>query len=160
MPEKKKVVLSTAQREKLLRIIRTGKRSSRAVLRARILIKSASGWTDEQIAQALETSRTTVRRTRLRRRAKGVVKALAEEPRTGAPHKLTVEEEARVIALACSTPPTGHCRWTVRLLAQTAVERKLIPPVVPETVRAVLKKTRSNLGNFRAGVMSSLPQPF
>lgn len=160
MPEKNEVSLSSKQRQKLLRIVRTGKQSSRAVLRARILIKSANGWTDEQIANALETSTATVRRTRLHRIAEGVVSALAEKPRSGAPHKLTLEDEARLVALACSTPPAGKCRWTIRLLAKTATDRKLIPSVVPETVRAVLKKTKSSPGKSKAGVMWKLTQSF
>jgi transposase len=124
------------------------------------LLKSAEGWTDEQIAEGLLTSRDTVRRTRLRGATLGALAALQEKPRVGAPHKLTLEEEARLVALVCSQPPSGRRRWTVRLATERAVARKLIQSVAPETVRSVLQKTTSNPGELKAGVMSKWMQNF
>jgi transposase len=139
MPDKQTIRLSLKQRGALHEIITTGARPARVILRAHILLRSADGWTDDAIAQAFETSVDTVRRTRLRCLALGVLDCLADSPREGAPHKLDEEEEARIVALACSDPPQGHCRWTVRLLTEQAIGRDLIPPVVPETVRQVLQ---------------------
>lgn len=153
MPDKGRIRLRSKQREALREIIATGERPARIILRAHILLRSADGWTDEAIAHAFETSVDTVRRTRRRCLARGVLACLADDPRAGAPHKLEQEEEARLVALACSDPPQGHCRWTVRLLADEAVGRELIRPVVPETVRQVLQKTRSSRGRSRVGVM-------
>ena len=151
MPDKRTIRLSMKQRGALREVIRTGERSARVILRAHILLRSADGWTDEAIAQAFETSVDTVRRTRWHCLARGVLECLQDEPRDGAPHKLKEEEEARLVALACSDPPRGRARWTVRLLAEEAVGRELIPPVVPETVRQVLQKTQLNLGKCTVG---------
>jgi transposase len=146
MPNKGMIRLRTYQREALRKIIATGERPARVILRAHILLRSAKGWTDEAIAQAFETSVDTVRRTRRRCLARGVLACLSDDPRAGAPQKLEEEEEARVVALACSDPPAGRCRWTVRLLTEEAIGRDLIQPVVPETVRQVLQKTQLSRG--------------
>ena len=153
MLKKQTIRLSRKQRDALREIIATGKRSARVILRAHILLRSADGWTDDAIAQAFETSGDTVRRTRQRCLERGVLACLSDEPREGAPHKLDEEEEAHLVALACSDPPHGRCRWTVRLLTEEAVGRELIRPVVPETVRQVLQKTRLSRGKSRVGVM-------
>jgi len=153
MPDKGRIRLRPNQREALREIIATGERPARVILRAHILLRSADGWTDDAIARAFETSVDTVRRTRHRCLARGVLACLSDDPRAGAPHKLAEEEEARVVALACSDPPRGRCRWTVRLLTEEAIGRELIPPVTPETVRRVLQKTRLSRGKSKAGAM-------
>ena len=153
MPDKGTIRLSVKKRDSLRKIIATGERPARVILRAHILLRSADGWTDEAIAQAFETGVDTVRRTRQRCLKRGTLACLSDEPRNGAPHKLDEEEEARIVALACSDPPRGRCRWTVRLLTEEAVGRELIKPVVPETVRQVLQKTRLSLGKSEVGVM-------
>ena len=141
MPSKQTVRLNMKQRNALREIIATGERPARVILRAHILLRSADGWTDDTIAQAFETSVDTVRRTRQRCLERGVLAGLPDQSRDGAPRKLEQEEVARIVALACSDPPRGHGRWTVRLLTEEAVGRELIQPVVPETVRQVLQKT-------------------
>lgn len=151
MPDKGRIRLRANQREALRKIIATGERPARVILRAHILLRSADGWTDEAIAHAFETSVDTVRRTRRRCLTRGVLACLSDDPRAGAPPKLEEEEEARVVALACSDPPTGRCRWTVRLLTEEAVGRDLIRPVAPETVRQVLQKTKLSRGKSKAG---------
>jgi transposase len=153
MPGKNAIRLSVRERKRLHEVITTGERSARTILRAHILLRSSDGWTDEAVARALDTSVATVSRTRQRAVERGAVAALVDQLRPGAPPKLTLEEEARLVALACSDPPDGRCRWTVRLLAEEAVGRELIRPVVPETVRHVLQKTRSSRGKSRVGVM-------
>lgn len=158
MPKKNKITLRSDQRKHLLQIIKTGHRKAREILYAHILLKSAQGWTDKQIAQAFDVSPDTVQRTRLRFVRSGLKAALQESPRPGAPRQLTTEQETRLIALACSKPPTGHARWTIRLLAEEAVKRGLVPGMAPETLRQILKKTPSSLGNSKAGVGETLPQ--
>lgn len=153
MPNKRTIRLSLKQREALHEVITTGERPARVILRAHILLRSADGWTDEAIAQVFATSVDTVHRTRRRCLERGVLACLRDEPRDGAPHKLAEEEEARVVALACSDPPQGHCRWTVRLLTEEAIGHELIRPVAPETVRQVLQKTNLSLGKFAVGAM-------
>jgi len=158
MPKKSKITLRSDQRKKLLKVIKTGHRKAREILYAHILLKSAQGWTDEQIAQAFDISADTVQRTRIRYVQSGLKAALQESPRPGAPRQLTTEQEVQLIALACSKPPAGHARGTVRLLAKEAVKRRLVVGLAPETLRQVLKKTRSSLGNSKAGVEERLPQ--
>lgn len=157
MPKKRKVKLRSDQRDKLLRIVRTGRRKAREILYAHTLLKSAQGWTDAQIAQAFDVSPDTVRRARLRFIRSGLKAALQEHPRPGAPRKLTTEQETALIALACSKPPEGHQRWTVRLLAEEAVKRGLVPGCTPETLRQLLKKTLSNPGNSKVGAGAKSP---
>jgi transposase len=75
----------------------------------------------------------------------GLKVALQESPRPGAPRQLTTEQETQLIALACSKPPDGHTRWTVRLLADEAVKRGIVPGMAPETLRQILKERRQAL---------------
>ena len=145
MPKKNEVHLRPDQRPKLLGIVRTGQHKARETLYAHILLKSNRGWTDAQIAEAFDVSVDTVRRTRLRFLQGGLKAALQERPRPGAPNKLTMEQETALIALACSKPPEGHQRWTVRRLAEEAVKRGLVPDIVAETLRQILKKRRQAL---------------
>ena len=147
MCKKPCIRLRELQRRKLLTIIKTGKRAARQILYAHILLKCSDGWTDEQIADALYTSHDTVQRTRLRFIAAGLSAALEEQPRPGAPLKLDTEQETQLIALACGKPPAGHRHWTVRLLAEHAITLKIVAQIAPETVRQLLKKTKSNHGN-------------
>jgi transposase len=153
MPDKQSIRLSVKQRKLLHEIITTGEHSARVMMRAHVLLRSADGWTDEEIAHAFETSTDTVRRIRLRRIERGVMDCLQDDSRCGAPHKLSEDDETRVVALACSDPPQGRCRWTVRLLAEEAIRRELIKPVAPETVRQALQKTKLSPGKSRVGAM-------
>lgn len=151
MPRTYRLQLTKSERQSLLGIATTGRHAAREIVRAQVLLKSAEGWTEEQLAATLSISERTVRRIRGRASQSGVVTATGDKPRSGRAHKLTVEEEARLVALACSAPPAGRCRWTIRLLTTEAVQRKLIRPVVAETVRQVLQKTRSSRGRLKAG---------
>jgi transposase len=147
------ICLRKKQCDALRKDIGSGERHACIILRAHILLRSADGWSDDAIAQAFETSVDTVRRTRRRCLELGALACLADKSRAGAAHKLGEEEEARIVALACSDPPHGRCRWTVRLLTEAAIGRELIKPVAPETVRQVLQKTRLSLGRSEVGVM-------
>jgi transposase len=159
MAAKSTVQLKASQRRMLLRIARTGKHHAREILRANIVLKSADGWTDEQIADAFNTSADTVRRTRVRWCREGATEALSERARPGQPPRLTNAEEQLLIALACSQPPKGRQRWTVRLLTEEAIGRGFIREVAPETVRQVLQKTRSSRGKWRVGATPTSMTP-
>ncbi len=146
MPKKKYLVdLSADEREELRQLVRRGKHSSRKVTRARILLLAAGGSTDEQIVAALKTGFATVERTRKRFVEEGLG-CLKERPRRGQARKLTGKQEAHLIAVACSTPPGGRARWTLRLLADKVVELCFASTIARETVRQVLKKTNSSHG--------------
>ena len=147
MPAKKYIVdLTSEERQKLLELTRKGKQSVRKIRRARILLKADQGWKDREIMAALDTSSTTVERTRKRFVEGGLEKALNEDPRPGQRRKLDGRGEAHLIALACSQAPAGHSHWTLRLLADELVELGVVESISHETVRQTLKKTRSSPG--------------
>lgn len=146
MPQKKYFVdLSSEERESLRQLVRRGKHSSRKVTRSRILLLASDGATDEQIVAALKTGFATVERTRKRFVEEGLG-CLNERPRRGQAPKLTGKQEAHLVAIACSTPPEGRARWTLRLLADKVVELKFTDSIARETIRQVLKKTNSSRG--------------
>lgn len=151
MAKKPVVQLRADQRHRLLQFVKSGKRKAREILYAYILLRSADGWSETEIGQAFDVSPRTVRRIRLRYRQDGLSAALHEQPRTGQPAKLTLRQETLLVALACSQPPDGRGRWTVRLLTEQALKRKIVKRIVPETARRVLKKIGSSPGGSRAG---------
>jgi transposase len=149
MPKKYVVELTGAERERLRSTVRTGRESARALTRARVLLKADEGNTDDEIADAVDTSRGTVERVRKRFCTGGLDAALSDRPQPPRPQKrrLDGEAEARLVTLACSTPPDGRERWTLELLADRMVRLRYVDgPVSGQTVRRVLKKTRSSRG--------------
>jgi transposase len=154
MPQKKYLVTLTAEeRDRLTALVSAGKRSALTLTRARILLKAdqADGgpaWDDARIADALDCGLRTVERIRRRFVEQGLEPALGRKPqdRPSRPRKLDGAAEARLIALACSAPPEGRKEWTMRLLADQLVELDVVDGVSDETVRRVLKKTRSSRG--------------
>jgi transposase len=152
MPAKKYIVDLTAEEQgTLVGVIRHGKAAARQVTRARILLKADEGLTDEEIAEEVATSRATVERTRQRFVEENLA-ALTERPRTGAPPRLDGKAQAHVIAVACSRAPQGRERWTLRLLADKAIELRLADSLSYETIRPLLKKTNSSPGSINSGV--------
>ena len=135
------VKLGEEERQRLRGLLRGGKAAVRMVARARVLLKADEGYTDGAISAALEVGTATVSRIRKRFVELGLEQALRERPRPGQRRKLSGKQEAHVIAVACSTPPEGHGRWTLRLLAGKVVELGFAPSISPETVRQMLKKT-------------------
>lgn len=145
------VDLTAAEREELLRLGRNGKTSGRKLTRARILLKADEQLADEEIAEAVGTSVAPSERTRQRFVEEGLG-ALSERPRLGARPKLTATAAAPVSAVACSPAPGGRKRWTLRLLADRAVELGLCSDFSHESGRRLVKKTCSNPGNTSSGV--------
>ena len=117
-----------------------GATGARKMKRAQILLKADEGWKDEHIIQALNTSRTTVERTRKRFVEGGLDKALNEDPRPGQRVKLAGKAEAHLVALACSDAPGGRDHWPLRLLADKLVELGIVESISYETVRRAMKK--------------------
>lgn len=115
------IQLSKKDQEQIQSIIRKGKHNGRVITRARILLLSSKGEWKDAIADRLAIGRSTVQRTRDRYRKGGLDHALAEDPRSGAPRKLTDEAEAHLIALACSDPPEGYGKWTLDLMKERMV---------------------------------------
>ncbi|WP_220199687.1 IS630 family transposase [Ktedonospora formicarum] len=142
--KKYREVLTTEQREELSLMISTGKASARELTHARILLKADQGqvgpaWSDKQIQEALDISAVTVARVRKRCAQVGVQEAIVPASvQRVRQHRLDGTQEAYLIALACSQPPDGYTRWTLRLLAQQLVELGYVETVSHETVRQVL----------------------
>ena len=154
MPAKKYIVSLTAEeRASLHQLIRRGKPAARTVSRAHILLQADAGCHDQQIVAALATSLATVERVRQRFVEEGLESALHERARQGARPKLSGKEEAHLIAVACSQPPTGRARWSLRLLADKAVELGLCDSISHEAVRQTLKKTNLNPGKSSSGAL-------
>ena len=142
MPAKKYIVdLSAEEREELRDLISKGKPGARKMKRAQILLKADEGLKDDEIVSALNTSRTTVERTRKRFVEGNIQKAINDDPRPGKRRKLDGRGEAHLIALACSEAPEGHATWTLRLLADRLVELGVVESISHEAVRQTLKKT-------------------
>jgi hypothetical protein len=157
MPRKRKnpVSLSGDDRGKLEGLIARGSAPARQLTHARILLKADEGedapgeaWPDVRIADALEVSRSTVSRVRERFVREGLEAALVHrKPKRTKPKKLDGSQEAHLIALACSEPPKGKKRWSVRLLADRFVSLECAEePISRELVRRTLKKVPSSPG--------------
>ena len=140
------IYLTDDQRTTLNTLIRSGRAPARTYTRARILLlldrNQADPCTDDAVAKALRCHRNTVGNVRRRFIARGLEPALYHKPLPPrAPKKLTGEVEAHLIALACSAPPEGQQRWTLRLLADRLVELGLVEHISHVAVGARLKKT-------------------
>jgi transposase len=147
MPEKiYPIKLSEEERQQLQQYVKQGKKSARAINRARILLLADEQQTDVEITKVLGVNRTTIYRVRKEYHAVGVNKALEEKPRSGAPAKIDGRVEATLTMLACSDPPEGYGRWTLQLLADKLVELEVVESISLPTVRTALKKTNLNLG--------------
>jgi len=146
------IQLSCDERARLTDLISAGKGAARAQTHARILLKAdqgsdGPGWIDAEIVAALDVSLRTVERVREAWVMEGMEVALYPRPaRAHRPRRLDGEQEAHLVALACSEPPVGKKRWTLRLLADRLVTLELVDGIAPETVRQTLKKTISSPG--------------
>jgi Homeodomain-like domain len=146
------VMLSEEERGRLHTMIGRGVAPASALTHARILLKAnqgeaGPGWTDAAIAVALEVNPATVARIRQQYVTAGLDAALHRKPPAREyRRRLDGRQEARLVALACSAPPEGHKRWTLRLLAERMVELEVVEAVSYETVRQALKQTGSSRG--------------
>lgn len=145
---KLKVSLTIEKRRELEKLVSTGRESARKIIRARILLKADRGETDQEIADALDIGVATVERARRRFVTGGPDAAVERKPQPPRPHKrrLDGDGEARLVMLACSTPPDGRDCWTLDLLAERMVKLNYVPALSGDTVGRVLKKTTSSLG--------------
>ena len=164
VPVKKYVVrLSVEEREQLDAMIRKGKSSAQRLMKARILLKAdvsedGEGWSDSEIVEALGTSLTTVYRTRQQLVEEGLEAVLSRKKpsRTSVLPIFDGEKEAKLIALACSKPPEGRSRWTLRMLEDKVVELDIVERASDSTIGRVLKKLNSSRTSKRNG--SSRPK--
>lgn len=151
MPSVKYAIeLTAAEKERLLKIIATGKAPARTILRANVLLasdrNSKTYMTVAKIAEVYHTTPTTIEKIRAAYENEGLERALTRKKRETppVPAKVTGEVEAHIIALACGTPPEGYEKWSLRLIADKCVELNYIDAISHTTVANILKKTNSS----------------
>ena len=158
------VRLSGEERQQLETLIRKGRSPAQRLVKARILLKAdvsedGEGWSDSRIIEALETSVSMVYRVRKQLVEEGLEAVLSRKA-TASPAVARIfdgEKEARLIALACSKPPEGYARWSLRLLESKVVELGIVEAASDSTIQRVLKKTL--LSRTAANTGSSRPRP-
>lgn len=141
-----KINLKEKEVEYLHDFLKKGRKSARELTRAHILLFTHEGKTEMEIKDTLRISRATVSNTKKRYREEGLQNALTEKPRSGQPKKYTNKQEAEIIAMACTDPPKGRKRWTIRLLTERMKRRKGFKTINRETIRLTLKKAKLSLG--------------
>jgi hypothetical protein len=147
-----KVTLTADERQELLALVSTGKAAAYRLTRARILLQAEQSpqgpaWPDAHIHQALSVGRKTVERTRETFVEVGLAAALQRKKRARPGNqKFDGSKEAHLLAVACSSPPAGHKRWTLQLLADKMIELQHFESISQETIRQHLKKVNLNRG--------------
>ena len=133
------IKVSAKDRKQIDALLSGGVQQVRVTLRALVLRLLAGGRTAPQIARTVPITPKAIRQIAHRYNRQGLDGALYEKPRPGAQPVLDASHKQRIIAMVCSDPPQGRARWTVRLIAQEAIRRKLVPRVGRETVRVLLE---------------------
>ena len=166
MSAKQVVKLTDDDRRECRELIHSGTAAARSIMHAHVLLKTDAspagpGWTDGAIAEALGIAAMTVAIVRKTMFKEGLQAALRHY-RTGQreyPHKLDGRAEAHLVALACSEPPEGHLRWSLRLLSSRLMELGYVDSVSHSTVGLVLKKTNCSPGAPCAGAFPENTTP-
>jgi len=140
------VKLTEEEAEYLNGFVKKGRRSARELTRAHVLLLLNDGKTEMEVKDVLRVCRATVCNIKRRYRQQGVQSALADKPRPGQPKKYTERHEAEIIAQACTKPPEGRKRWSIRLLTGEMRKKKGFETMNKETIRLVLKKRGLSLG--------------
>jgi transposase len=140
------VTLSDDERAILMAQIQKGHGSARVIRRAHTLLLADEQVQKQEIARMLHVSSVTVGNTCRRYVRGGLEQALFDDPRPGAERKLDGRQEAHLVAMVCGDPPEGHEDWSLRLIADRVVELGMVEAISHETIRRMLKKTRSNPG--------------
>ena len=133
-----KIDVTKKDQQELRKLVKGGVQQVRVVLRALALLQLSEHASAPQIARVVQLTPQAVRRLGHRYQQAGLEGALYEKQRPGASEVLDTNQKQRIIAMVCSGPPEGQSRWTVRLVAEEAVKRKLIPRVGRETIRILL----------------------
>ena len=157
------VRLTPDERKMLFELIDKGRASKEKLNRARILLKADCGeegenWDDHKIAEALYVTEKTVFNTRQSFVEDGLENTIERNIQKNRKKKIIQgEEEAYLVALTCGEPPTGHCKWTLRLLADKMVELEYVDRISHVTVGDALKKTKLSLGQKKNGASRQEP---
>ena len=141
MPQQPTVTLTDEERTTLETFVHRGKVNARTLTRAHILLKSADGWSTAALVEAFDVCQATVTNVRRRFAHGGLEAVLHDRLQLHRRSALSGLQMAHLIAIACSPSPDGHDHWTVRLLAQKAVELGFVRSISPNTIHDLLKKT-------------------
>ena len=138
---KNHVRLKSKDRKLLEQLVSKGSEKARKITRCRVLLLAGEGKNDTRIIEALGVARNTIKQVRSRYVHEGLEAAIEEQPRSGAPEKYSGRQRAKITAMACSEPPEGRSRWTLRLIADCLVELDMVDSISHQTVKRILKKT-------------------
>ena len=141
MPQPQTVTLTEEERSTLETFVHRGKANARTLTRARILLKSAEGWSTAELAATFDVCEATVTNVRRRFADGGLEAVLHDKVQQHRRSALSGLQTAHLIAVACSPSPDGHDHWTVRLLAQKAFDLGFVTNISPTTIHDLLKKT-------------------
>jgi transposase len=133
-----RIEMNKRDRKQVQALLASGVQQVRVVLRALALLQLAEGVSAPRIAKMVPLTAQAIRRIGHRYEQEGLERALYEKERPGAATLLEDGQRQRIIAMVCSEPPLGRARWTVRLVAEEAVKRRLVPRVGRETIRVLL----------------------
>ena len=139
------VKLSEHERQCLQKMVESGNDKARKITRCRILLLANKGKTDQVISDALNVCLATIFNIRRRYHQKSLEQAVNEKARSGQPPKFNGKSMAKITAIACSKPPEGHAKWSLRLLADRVVELDIVDSISYVSVHNILKKTNSSL---------------
>jgi transposase len=131
--------LKSQDKKELNQMLSGGIQQVRVVLRALALLQLDAGISAPKVSQVVPFAPQAIRTIARRYQQHGLERALFERKRKGRAELLDASEKQRIIAMVCSLPPEGRARWTVRLVAEEAVKRKLVPGVGRETIRILLE---------------------
>jgi putative transposase len=152
-----RIEVSARDQIEIRRLLSGGIQQVRVVLRALALLRLAHGMSAPQVARVLELTPQAIRKIAHRYREGGLDRALYEKQRPGASELLDDAQRQRIVAMVCGPPPEGRARWTIRLVTEQAVKKKLVPLVGRETIRILLQShdlkpwREKNVGSGRPG---------
>jgi putative transposase len=133
------VKLTSKDRKQVLFLIGKGKESGRVVKRALVLKLMDQGMASPQAAQTLGMTAMSARNIAKNYGRNGLEAALHDRPRTGQPRRMKPKVVSQIVAMVCASPPEGFARWSVRLIAEAAVKKKLVKKTNRESIRLILK---------------------
>jgi transposase len=151
MPTLQSIHLSVLDHERLSIFLHRGKANVRTLKRAQILLKLDAGWSTVQVAEAYGVCPTTVTNLRTRYLTGGLEAVLQDRKQLRRRAALTGEQQAHLIAIACSSVPEGHDHWTLRMLAGKAIELGYVEHIAIQTIRNLLRRTSSSPGSTHTG---------
>ena len=133
-----RIKVAKKDEKELKKLLTGGVQQVRVVLRAMVLLQLARGLSAPRIAEVVPLTPQAVRKVGHRYREEGLERALYDKERPGAAGLLDDNQKQRIVAMVCGPPPDGHARWTLRLMVEEAVKRRLVPRVGRETIRVLL----------------------